>query len=135
MGQAVDLGFDAILGHEYHGKVVEVAQAGDTADGVVSFTVTVEIVDADELVKPGMTAGVNIVVNELNDVLLVPNRAVRVVDNQRVVYVLQDGQPVRVEVRLGQSSDTTSVVVGGDLKEGDLVILNPPNEAGGPFGD
>jgi HlyD family secretion protein len=134
VGQEVALTFDAILGTDYHGEVIEVGQAGETADGVVSFTVTVEIMDTDELVKPGMTAGVNVVVNELNDVLLVPNRAVRVVDNQRVVYILRDGQPVKVEVRLGQSSGTASVLVSGDVKEGDLVILNPPSEVGGPFG-
>ena len=133
-GQPVELSFDAILDGSYHGEVVEVGQAGDISEGVVNFTVTVEIIDADERVKPGMTAAVNVVVEELEDVLLVPNRAVRVVDNQRVVYILRDGLPVPVEIRLGQSSDTHSVLVGGDLQEGDLVILNPPSQ-GGPFGD
>ena len=66
--------------------------------------------------------------------LLVPNRAVRVVDQERVVYVLRDGEPVRVAVRLGQSSDQESVLVAGDLQEGDLIILNPPSTGGGPFG-
>ncbi|MEW6402528.1 MAG: efflux RND transporter periplasmic adaptor subunit [Chloroflexota bacterium] len=130
----VTLSFDAILGTEYHGTVVEVGQAGDTVQGVVNFTVTVEISDADELVKPGMTAAVNIVVNEVDNVLLVPNRAVRLVDGERVVYVLKDGMPVMVNIRLGQSSDTMSVVVGGDLKVGDPVILNPPAQNFGPFG-
>ncbi len=134
LDQEATLTFDAILGKEYRGKVVEVGQAGDNVQGVVNFTVTVELTDADELVKPGMTAAVNIVVKELDDVLLVPNRAVRSVDNDRVVYVLRDDQPVQVKVRLGQSSDTKSVVVGGELKEGDLVILNPPARNFGPFG-
>jgi HlyD family secretion protein len=114
---------------------VEVGQAGDTVQGVVNFTVTVEITDADELVKPGMTAAVNIIVNEIQNALLVPNRAVRLVDSERVVYVLRDGLPVKVKIKLGQSSDTMSVIADGDLKEGDLVILNPPSEGGGgPFG-
>lgn len=134
LGQPVTLLFDAILDKEYHGEVVEVGQAGDIVQGVVNFTVTVEITDADEMVKPGMTAAVNITVKEIKDALLVPNRAVRLVDNERVVYVLRDGMPVMVGIRLGQSSDTTSVVVGGELKEGDQVILNPPTEFGGPFG-
>ena len=102
--------------------------------GIVNFTVTVEITDADELVKPGMTAAVNIVVKEVKNALLVPNRAVRLADNTRVVYVLKDGQPVMVKIRLGQSSDSMSVVVDGDLKEGDQVILNPPSQSFGPFG-
>jgi len=132
--QAVELSFDAILEQEYHGTVVEVGQAGDTVEGAVTFGVTVELTDADEQVKPGMTAAVNIVVTELQEVLLVPNRAVRLVENQRVVYVLRDGAAVPVEVRLGQSSDQDSVVLGGELKEGELVILNPPSMIPGPFG-
>lgn len=132
--QKATLTFDAILGKEYHGKVVEVGQAGDTVQGVVSFIVTVELTDADELVKPGMTAAVNIVVEEVKDVLLVPNRAVRLVDGERVVYMLVNDRPVQVKVKLGSSSDTMSVLVGGELKEGDQIILNPPSANGGPFG-
>ena len=134
VGQASTLTFDAVLGKEYHGEVVQVGQAGDTVQGVVSFTVTIELTDADELVKPGMTAAVNVVVEEVKDVLLIPNRAVRLVDGNRVVYVLVDNQPVQVKVQLGSSSDLESVVVGGDIKEGDLIILNPPSFNGGPFG-
>lgn len=137
VGQPVTLTFDAILGSEYHGTVTQVAQAGNVVQGVVNFTVTVEITDADEQVKPGMTAAVNITVKELQNVVLIPNRAVRLVDGKRVVYVLRDGMPVMVEVRLGSSSDTMSVLADGDVQVGDLLILNPPAtfEAGGgpPF--
>ncbi len=143
VGQQVSLSFDAILGQTYTGKVVEVGQAGNTIQGVVSFTVTIELTNADEKVRPGMTAGVNIVVTELKDVVLIPNRAVRVVDTKRVVYVLRNGQPLKVELRLGPSSDSYSALVDGDVKEGDLIILNPPVEftpgrpggggGGGPF--
>lgn len=136
--QSVTLTFDAILGREpYNGTVVEAAQAGNVIDGVVNFTVTVEITDADEMVKPGMTAAVTITVQEIEDVILIPNRAVRVVDGQRVVYVLRDGEPVMVEIRLGPSSETMSVLASGDVKEGELIILNPPIQfepGGGPGG-
>jgi HlyD family secretion protein len=137
VGQAASLSFDAILGKEYHGKVVQVAQTGTSVSGVVNFKVTVELTDADMDVKPGMTAAVNIVVNEMKDVVLVPNRAVRLVDGKRVVYLLLDGQPVKTNISLGSSSDTMSVVAGGDVKEGDTVVLNPPVEVGpggGPRG-
>lgn len=136
VGQPVALSFDAILGKEYHGQVVEVAQTGTSVQGVVNFKVTVELTDADQHVKPGMTAAVNIVVKEMQDVLLVPNRAVRLVEGERVVYLLVEDQPVKTEIRLGPSSDTMSVIAGGDMQEGDTVILNPPVEfgPGGPFG-
>ena len=137
VGQTVTLSFDAILGQEYAGQVIKVAQAGTVVGGVVNFTVTVELTDADEMVKPGMTAAVNIVVKEINDAVLVPNRAVRLVDGNRVVFVpSEEGMPEKVEIRLGSSSDTMSVVVGGDLKEGDTIILNPTADltgSGPPF--
>ncbi len=102
VGQTVTLSFDAILGQEYEGQVIKVSQAGTLVGGVVNFTVTVELTDADDLVKPGMTAAVNIVVKEINDAVLVPNRAVRLVDGDRVVYVTgEDGMPEKIEIRLG----------------------------------
>jgi len=61
---------------------------------------------------------------------------VRLKDGKRVVYILKDGVPVAVEITLGASSDTNSEVLSGDLKEGDLIILNPPLEfesQGPPF--
>ncbi len=137
IGQAATLSFDAILGKEYHGEVVEVSQAGTSEQGVVNFTVTVELTDADAAVKPGMTAAVNVVVQEIKDVLLVTNRAVRLQDGKRIIYILQNGLPVKKEIVLGQSSDTMSVVTSGDVKEGDAIILNPPAQfgpGGGPFG-
>lgn len=131
MDQTVTMTFDAILGKTYNGKVVEVGRVGNVVQGAVEFTVTVEITDTDEFVRPGMTAAVTIVVKELKDVLLVPNRAVRIVDGNRVVYILKDGLPTPVKVRLGSNSDSTSEVIGGDLKEGDTIILNPPQTGGG----
>jgi HlyD family secretion protein len=125
-GQDVVLTFDAISGQEYHGKVVDVDRVGTTNQGVVDFNVTVELLDATELVKPGMTAAVNIIVERLQDVLLVPNRAVRVKDGQRVVYLLKNGVPESVAITLGSSSETDSEVVEGEMNAGDLIVLNPP---------
>jgi HlyD family secretion protein len=140
VGQPVTLTFDAILDKDYHGEVIEVAQAGDVVSGVVNFTATVHLTDADEQVKPGMTAAVNIVTEQIKDQLLIPNRSVRVVDGKKVVYLLVNSAPQKVEVTLGPSSDTMSVILDGDIKEGDLIILNPPAQFqngprnGGPFG-
>jgi HlyD family secretion protein len=139
-GQPVNLSFDAILDKQYEGVVNQVPTVGDIIQGVVEFNVLVELTDADREVKPGMTAAVNIVVNQLTDTLLVPNSAVRVVDGQHVVYILEDNQLKEVEITLGASSDTQSQVIDGDLKVGDEIVLNPPqdffgtNGGGPPFG-
>ncbi len=66
VGQPVTMTFDAIQGKEYHGKVTEVATVGESVQGVVNFPVTVEMSDADQQVKPGMTAAVQITVNPPN---------------------------------------------------------------------
>lgn len=133
-GQEASLVFDAILNRTYQGKVKEVSPVGTITQGVVDFIVTIELTDADQDVKPGMTAAVNIVVNRLSDVLLVPNRAVRLSGGKRIVYLLQNGQHVAVPITLGASSETYSEVVEGELKVGDEVILNPPTalEQNGP---
>jgi HlyD family secretion protein len=127
VGQPVILNFDAVLDREFQGEVIEIGISGVVTQGVVNFRVTVELIDPDEAIKPGMTAAVNIIVSEIENVLLVPNRAVRLLDGERVVYVLEQGglEPVRIE--LGISSETNSEVIGGELREGDLIVLNPPS--------
>jgi HlyD family secretion protein len=134
LGQAVSLTFDAIPGQVYNGLVTKIANTGGTSQGVVEFVVTVELSDADERVKPGMTAAVNIVVEELEDVLLVPNRAVRLLDGARVVYLLLNGELEPIRLTLGASSDLESEVLEGNLKSGDVVVLNPPQvfDSNGP---
>lgn len=126
IGQSAVITFDAAPEREYEGQVTGVALAGTIDSGVVNFRVTVELSDPDEFVHPAMTAAVNIVVTELQDVLLVPNRAVRVEDGQRVVYVMRAGLMTPIEITLGASSETFSEVIGGDLGEGDTIVLNPP---------
>jgi len=128
VGQPVVMSFDAIRSTEYHGEVVEVDRVGASNQGVVDFSVTVELTDPDDQVKPGMTAAVNIVVNQLQDVLLVPNRAVRFKEGRQEVYLLRDNQIVPVTIQLGASSESNSQVIEGEIKVGDLIILNPPAE-------
>jgi HlyD family secretion protein len=126
--QLVSLSFDAISNKQYKGVVSQVAPVGNVLQGVVQFDVTVELTDADSNVKPGMTAAVNIIVNQITDALLVPNRAVRVVDGQRVVYILSNNQLQSVDVTLGASSDSQSQVLEGNLQVGDQIVLNPPQD-------
>jgi multidrug efflux pump subunit AcrA (membrane-fusion protein) len=139
VGQPVNLSFDAILDKQYEGVVNQVPTVGDIIQGVVEFNVLVELLAPDKDVKPGMTAAVNIVVDQLTNTLLVPNSAVRVVDGQRVVYILKDNQLQQVDVTLGASSDNQSQVLDGNLKVGDKIVLNPPQDffgtsGGNPFG-
>jgi HlyD family secretion protein len=132
-GQPAVLSFDAILGKEYQGDVVKVSPVGEQQQGLVTFEVTIELLDADEEVRPGLTAAVQIVVRQVEDALLIPNRAVRWVSGEQVVYLSPDGAEavaanlVKVPVTLGASSDEFSELLKGEIKEGDYVVLNPPS--------
>jgi HlyD family secretion protein len=131
VGQAVQLSFDAIPNKTYSGKVTTVGTVGTSSQGVVNFPVTVQLTDADAQVKPGMSAAVNIDVATDKNVLLVPNQAVRSLGNQHTVTVLYQGQLIPVQVTVGISNDTTTEVTGGQLKEGDTIVLNPSATSSG----
>lgn len=140
VGQAATVTFDAIPRKEYTGEVLNVSLAGESTSGVVTFTVTVALQDVDEDVKPGMTAVVEIIVTQRAEVLLVPNQAIRLEDGQSVVYILVPGSGMRaIPITLGNSSDTHSEVLEGDLQAGDRIVLNPSSaelteQPGGIFG-
>jgi len=129
LGQNVIISLDAIRNEEFTGEITSVSMAGDGSSGVVNFAVTIQILETDERIKPGMTAAVEILVAEETAMLLVPNQAIRLENGVQVVYVVGSGEALRpVTITLGQSSDTLSQVVEGDLREGDLIVLNPIDE-------
>jgi len=133
VGQPVKLDFDAIQGSEYQGEVIEVSPIGIQQQGLVSFQVSVRVTDADEYVKPGLTAAVQIVIRQVEDALLIPNRAVRWVGGRQVVYLSTTGEVAtpenleRVPVTVGASSDDFTELLEGELEEGDFIVLNPPS--------
>lgn len=142
-GQSVTLTLDAIRGHSYSGVVTQVAMNGVDSSGVVDYQVTVELSNPDAQVRPGMTSEVNIIVASRDETLLVPNQSLRAENGVQVVYVVQpDGTRKRVEVTVGIANDSHSELLTGDLKAGDVVVLNPTDTTaqdemmgpGGPFG-
>ncbi len=77
-GQPAEIRLDAIRGKTYRGEVVRIASAGerDATKNVVTFEVDVRLLDADQHVRPDMTAAVDIIVARTDDALLVPSEAV-----------------------------------------------------------
>jgi RND family efflux transporter MFP subunit len=142
LGQVVSLSADASPGQTYYGAVTAILGLGQTAQGVVTYPVTVGISKADAALKPGMTAAAAIVTAEHKNVLVVPNRAVRVTGGQRSVTVLFEGQQIPVQVTVGLTNDTqTEILDGGQLREGDTILANAAsatttttNRGGGGFG-
>ena len=124
VGQEARLTLDAAPDRTFSGVVSQVTLAGEVSQGVVTFPVTVEIADPDPALKPGMTAAVTIVTERVENVLLVPNRAVQAQSEQRTVVVMFEGQQISVPVTLGLSNESMSEVLEGGLQEGDSLVLN-----------
>jgi HlyD family secretion protein len=126
VGQLVGITFDAIANKHYNGKVTQVGQVGTTTSGVVYYDVTAQLTDADQLVKPGMTAAVTITVSQSDNVLLVPSRSIRTVGQRHIVYKPgTNGATVPVPVQVGAVSDVETEITSG-LKTGDVILANPP---------
>ena len=71
---------------------------------------------------------------ERNDVLMVPNRAVRTVGRQKMATVLFEGRTMQVPIVTGMSGDSQTEIVSG-LKEGDVVVIGTTTTAqNGGFG-
>jgi HlyD family secretion protein len=75
-----------------------------------------------------MTASVSITVTRLENVLLVPNRAIRLDNGDIVVYVLRNGEIEQIIVEIGSSSDSYTQIISGNLAVDDILVLNPPED-------
>jgi HlyD family secretion protein len=75
--QNVDFTVDAFPNRTFHGVVTQVRNAPITVENVVTYDTVIAVNNADLKLKPGMTANVSIIVAERDDVLRIPNAALR----------------------------------------------------------
>jgi HlyD family secretion protein len=121
----------------FEGQVTQVRQAPQTVQNVVTYDVVVSVDNPELLLKPGMTATVRIVTDHRDNVLRVPDHALRyapggiaahahegVPDESPRVWVLRDGHPTMVPVAIGLNDDTFAEVTEGALAVGDEVITS-----------
>ncbi len=76
-GQPVSFTVDAFSGEEFEGRVVQVRKLGVSTSGVVSYTVMVEAANPRGRLLPGMTANAEIIIERKENVLRIPNAALR----------------------------------------------------------
>ena len=121
-GQPVTVTFDALPDTRLQGKVIAVAPAGTTTQGVVSYQVSVGI-DTQGLTLPaGMSAALSIETERKDNVLLVPSRAVRTQGRNKVVDVMEGDKTVTRTVQTGSSNDQMTEITSG-LQEGEQVVI------------
>jgi multidrug efflux pump subunit AcrA (membrane-fusion protein) len=137
-GQSATISFDAIPNKTYNGTVIKSDLAGTVGQNSVNFSVTVQVTDADALIKPGMAANVTIVTNKVENALLIPSTSIFTdTSGQQYVYLIQNGATTTVPVTVGAVSDTTTQITNNTLKEGDTIVLSfasTSSTSGGGFG-
>ncbi len=130
VGQKVKVKLDAFQDTVFNGEVVNVARLGKQKDNqstIKVFDVFVEIKGVSEILKPGMTASNNIIIEEIEDQLFIPHEALFEKDGEFFVYK-KDGSSFDKEVvTIGKKSDDFVIIKSG-LKAGDVVSLRDPNE-------
>ena len=77
VGQEAIFTVDAFAGREFHGQVLQVRKAPRVVQNVVTYTVLVSADNSDLRLLPGMTANIQIIVDERQNALKVPNAALR----------------------------------------------------------
>ncbi len=139
---------DAFPQRVFQGNVTQRRQSPQTVQNVVTYDVVIGVDNSDLTLVPGMTASTTIIIDQRQDVLRVPNQALRYVpgglpaaaapgagtppSRQPQVWVLRDGRPVAVTVVPGLSDDNFTEIVKGDLNPADQVITTESRgQAGG----
>ena len=77
VGQKASFTVSAYPSRRYPAKITRVAFGSTKTDNVITYTTWLEVDNTDLSLRPGMTAASTIVATERNDVLLVPNTALR----------------------------------------------------------
>jgi HlyD family secretion protein len=137
VGQEVQITLDALPDRTIPGVIAEIAPtAVASGAGVVTYLVTINLEPGEVQLRPGMTVNASIVVEEIEDVLVVPNWAIRLDRESGQAFVNRlraDGTIEEVPIETGLRNDQFSEVLAG-LEEGDVVAVTSEREGLNFFG-
>jgi HlyD family secretion protein len=114
VGQNVNFSVDAFPYRTFHGKVSQIRYGSITNQNVVSYDCVVGVNNADLKLLPGMTANVSVIIAERNDVLKIPNAALRFRPPEAVTGGATNSSP-RVA---GQPQRSAGEGGGGGFRQG-----------------
>lgn len=148
IGQPAGFTVDAYPGITFHGNVTDVRKAPIVAQNVVTYDVVIQVANPDLKLFPGMTANVSILTARQDDVLKVPNSALRFHPSADIlkksglppakagtpqIYVLTGKNALKaVPVKLGISDGRFTALSAGDLKPGDAVVVRASSSSTPP---
>lgn len=133
VGQKVEFTVDAYTGKTFTARVSNISQtdvdnswsdSGSSSATVIYYSVLMDVDDPENLLKPAMTARVNVAVDEKENVLLVPLAALKTNEQgQYVIVVRPDGTVENRNVTVGiYSGDKVEIAEG--LEEGEIVSIS-----------
>lgn len=131
-GQKAYVVLDSLPDKRFDAEVTKVAILPDSDRSwsnpdLKVYTTEVTISDTIEGIKPGVSAKVEIIIEELSDVLTVPIQAVTTVDGTQVCYRNNGGDPEAIPVEIGKFN-TKYIEIKSGLKVGEKIMLSPPLE-------
>ena len=119
-GRVSSVGAMAVSGSSGGGRRGPPGSTGSRDQWVKQIPVQVEILSTDDRIMPDLSASADIIIEQLDDVLVIPRAAVKMSSERYLVWVMQDNRLVEREVALGPISDTEAVVISG-LNEGEQI--------------
>lgn len=137
IGEKATLTFDAIPDLTISGIVAEIDSTGTVSQGVVTYNVKINFDTQDERVKPGMSVSAAIITDIKQDVIAIPNSAIKSQKGSSYVEMFtspltppKDGligsisliAPNKIPVEVGLSNDSHSEIISG-IKEGDEIVI------------
>jgi HlyD family secretion protein len=138
VGQEVDITLDALPDTIVTGTIADIAPTAATSGaGVVTYLVTINIEPEGVTLRPGMTANASIVVEQIDDVIKIPNWAIRLDRETGRAFVNRlaaDGTVEEVTVETGLRNEQFSQVLSG-LEVGDVVVVTNEREGFNIFGN
>ncbi|MCL4471332.1 MAG: efflux RND transporter periplasmic adaptor subunit [Gammaproteobacteria bacterium] len=143
IGLPVRFSVDAFVDRQFSGKVKQIRLNPTVQQNVVTYNVVVAVDNPDEVLLPGMTAHVQVTVSRHENVLRLPNAALRFKPAKEeggdssakngknrkekgrggaTVYLLDKGGPKPVRVKTGISDGAYTEVLGEEIKAGDQLV-------------
>lgn len=123
-GMGASIRFDAFPGQEVKGTITRISPVAQTTGGTTTFPLTIDFTTPQGVtLRPGMNASVGIETAIRQNVLLIPQQALRTVGERSFVTVVTDGHHEEREIHVGLSSGGQVEVASG-LSAGDRVVLH-----------
>lgn len=122
-GSRVSFTLDAYPGRQINGTLTQISPTAQTTGGTTTFEGTVAFAVPNQmLIRPGMNANVSIQTALRQNVLLIPESALRTVGQRTFVTVVTNGGTEEREIQVGLSSKGDVEVASG-LREGERVVI------------